>query len=244
MSLSVEAFGWQAARKRLRTAPEVTKELGTAFQREEELEEEVLEENPAPSILRRQLEDGKAKCKRLTAEGGLLAEAERFAEALQHWEQALLFAEEPGERAKIIEQMAQVLLLLDRPFDAVRAAERAVESRPLWYPAHLTLGRALLSFGELERAVESLRRAAALVSQEESAGAGVDHEEAAEVRLELQDAERVWAEAKERASGSTSAEVFVNGRVVESRFWETALKVTYDERGMPTTHFPEEPETS
>ena len=30
----------------------------------------------------------------------------------------------------------------------------------------------------------------------------------------------------------------MNGRVVESHFWQTALKVTYDSDGRPTTHFP------
>mmetsp|Transcript_7814 Transcript_7814/g.13886 ORF Transcript_7814/g.13886 Transcript_7814/m.13886 type:complete len:245 (+) Transcript_7814:30-764(+) len=238
MRPTVEAFGWQAARKRLRAAPEVREELGTAFRKEEELEEEWQEEDVvAPSLAKGQLEDATEKRKRLTSEGGFLAKAERFAEALQHWEQALLFCEEPCDRAPILEQMAQVLLILDRDFDAVRTAQRAVESRPLWYPSHLTLGRALLSFGELERAVESLRRSAELAVQERNE---VD-EEVNEIRLELQDAERVWAEAKEK-SKQVDKEVIVNGRILESRFWQTALRVTYDEHGRPTTHFPEEPE--
>merc|ERR1712039_603870 len=87
-------------------------------------------------------------------------------EALQHWEEAFLFAEEPADTATLWEQTAQVLMLLQRDFEAVRAAERAVESRPLWHCAHLTLGRALLNFGEIERAVEALRRATALEPRE------------------------------------------------------------------------------
>lgn len=42
------------------------------------------------------------------------------AEALQHWEEALLFTEDPCEKAPILEQMAQVLLILERSFDAIR----------------------------------------------------------------------------------------------------------------------------
>jgi len=30
--------------------------------------------------------------------------------------------------------------------------------------------------------------------------------------------------------------VVVNGRVVKNAFWETAMRVTYDEYGRPTTH--------
>ena len=36
----------------------------------------------------------------------------------------------------------------------------------------------------------------------------------------------------------SDSQVIVNGRVVESHFWQTALKVTYDSDGRPTTHFP------
>eukprot|EP00933_Yihiella_yeosuensis_P066562 TRINITY_DN708_c1_g5_i1.p1 TRINITY_DN708_c1_g5~~TRINITY_DN708_c1_g5_i1.p1 ORF type:complete len:245 (-),score=57.02 TRINITY_DN708_c1_g5_i1:106-840(-) len=239
MATKVEAFGWQAARKKLRPAPEVREELGTAFRREEDLEEEIIEEAPVSAT--GQLEDSKTKCKRLVAEGGILAQSERFAEALGLWEQALTFAEDPGDKAKILEQMAQVLLELDRVFDAVRTAQRAVETRPMWHWCHVTLGRALLCFGELERAVESLRRASHLVTQErlstESTKESADEEG---IRLELEDAERLWAEAQSRSRADTSREVIVNGRVVESRFWETALRVTYDEQGRPTTHFPED----
>ena len=130
-------FGWQAARKRLKTAPEVheagsnrahasnphCQALETAFAKHEDDIEDEPEEPPAP--LMAQLEDAEGKRKRLCSEGGFLASHERFAEALKHWEEALLFTEEAVQKAPIYEQMAQVLLLLDRPFDAIRTFETA-----------------------------------------------------------------------------------------------------------------------
>ncbi|CAJ1380834.1 unnamed protein product [Effrenium voratum] len=104
-------------------------ELGTAFQREEELEEEVQPEFAPSCQFTGQLEDADMKRKRLTAEGSLLASADRFAEALQHWEEALLFTEDNCQKAPVLEQMAQVLLILDRPFEAIRTGEQAVECR-------------------------------------------------------------------------------------------------------------------
>merc|ERR1712205_270484 len=84
-------------------------ELGLAFRRAEDLEEEVHEEAPAPSSLRGQLEDIEAKRKRLISEGSFLASCDRFAEALLRWEEALVFADDPLEKAPILEQTAQVL---------------------------------------------------------------------------------------------------------------------------------------
>ncbi|CAK0898435.1 unnamed protein product [Prorocentrum cordatum] len=135
---ALEPFGWNdRARKKIRVSEA---ELGAAFRRAEELEEEApAREQPAPSRLRQQLEDSKAKCLRLSREGALLAEADRLAEALRRWEDALSFAEDPSERAPLFEQTAQVLQLLDRHYEAVQAAEKAVGCRPLWHVAHLTL---------------------------------------------------------------------------------------------------------
>mmetsp|Transcript_183999 Transcript_183999/g.583644 ORF Transcript_183999/g.583644 Transcript_183999/m.583644 type:complete len:250 (-) Transcript_183999:80-829(-) len=242
---ALEPFGWHSqsrgrsrfrpssspvllCRKRQRVV-DVQEDLNVAFRREQDLEDEVFEEAPAPSLMRRQLEDVSAKRRRLVQEGTLLAESERFAEALLRWEEALVFCEDSMEKAPILEQMAQVLLAMQRDFDAVRTAQLAIECRPLWHCGHLTLGRALMNFGELARAVEAMRRAAEL---------GPADKEAAE---ELRDAERMLSQAQERATVDASREVVVNGRVVVPRFWETALRVTYDEHGMPTTHYPVDP---
>merc|ERR1711908_239585 len=131
-----------------------------------------------------QLEDTAAKSRRLSSEAALLAESERFAEAMQRWEEALLFTEVASERAAIYEQIAQVLLVLARDFDAVQTAEKAVELRPDWSCAHLTLGRCRLNFGELHGGIAALRRAAELDPHDE------------ETAAELKDAQRVLDEAE------------------------------------------------
>ncbi|CAK9089827.1 unnamed protein product [Durusdinium trenchii] len=144
------AFGWQAPFKRLKTAPQVHQELGSAFAAcEEEIEDELLEPNLTANITG-QLEDAELKRKRLRSEGSVLAQAERYAEALQHWEEALLFTDDPCEKAPILEQMAQVLLILERPFDAIRTAP----SPPMWQEAPLVCRSCDLGagFAQLRRA--------------------------------------------------------------------------------------------
>jgi len=59
------------------------------------------------------------------------------AEALQHWEEALLFTEDPCEKAPILEQMAQVLLILERSFDAIRTFD-SPKKQNLLLPRKLT----------------------------------------------------------------------------------------------------------
>jgi len=235
---SFETFGWQALNKRRRLEP-LQAVFSTVFARGDDLEGAVEEEAAPPSLLRlAQLEDSTAKCKRLAGEGNFLAEAERYAEALDRWKQALVFADDmpagAEEAATLLEQSSQVLLLLNRDFEAVQAAQRAVERRPLWHCGHLTLGRALLAFGELRFAVDALRQSAELVDESVTGTA-----DAKEIRSELADAERLLLEAQTRCAGSRGSckSVAVNGRIVESRFWETALKVTYDAEGRPTTHY-------
>eukprot|EP00929_Paragymnodinium_shiwhaense_P075178 TRINITY_DN3842_c1_g1_i3.p1 TRINITY_DN3842_c1_g1~~TRINITY_DN3842_c1_g1_i3.p1 ORF type:complete len:283 (+),score=69.62 TRINITY_DN3842_c1_g1_i3:75-851(+) len=231
----LQAFGWQS-KKRARAdgfrgaadaAGGAVQDLDRAFRREADLEEEYHEEAPPPSVIRRcQLEGSGEKFRRLKNEGAFLAENERFAEALSRWEEAGVFAETDDDRGGLQEQVAQVLLAMGRDFDAVRTAERVVALRPSWGAGHQTLGRALLSFGELERGIEHLRRAAALAPGDD------------ELAEELTDAERRW---KELTGSSGDGEgvaktVVVNGRVVKSAFWETAMRVTYDQFGRPTTH--------
>mmetsp|Transcript_93820 Transcript_93820/g.205343 ORF Transcript_93820/g.205343 Transcript_93820/m.205343 type:complete len:232 (-) Transcript_93820:49-744(-) len=223
---TLHSFSWQAPKRQ--KIGDVDGKLVVAFRREEDLDDEAIEETPAPSAMLGQLEDLSAKCQRLTREGNLLAESERFSEALQRWEEALLFAPSEREKGSILEQMAQVLLAMNRDFDACRAAEHAVECRPDWHCAHWTLGRCLLNFGELNKALASLEVAAAFEGNDE------------ELNAELEEARHLVNSATERASNDASKQVIVNGRVVVSRFWETALRVTYDADGRPTTHYPED----
>lgn len=102
------------------------------------------------------LEDGQAKANRLVREGSVLAESERYWEALKKWEEALQYT--PCDE-KIHEMKAQALMELCEVFPAVQSAKKAVEFAPTWWIAHQTLGRAYLGLGEVRMAVQSFSRA-------------------------------------------------------------------------------------
>jgi len=72
------------------------------------------------------------------------------------------------ERAKILEMQAQIYLELGRNFDAIQAAEKALQNNSGFAFAHVTLGRAQINFGELEMALESLKTARGLLSTVEN----------------------------------------------------------------------------
>jgi len=115
-------------------------------------------------------------------------------------------------------------------FEAVQEAAKAVHLRKTWPYAHLTYGRALFQFGEVVRAAESFQRAVDLAPDD------------TEIYEELLEAQSFIKNAGQRAANSGLG-VVVNGRFLENSstgFWEGALKVTYDEHGRPTTHFPED----
>ena len=106
-----------------------------------------------------------------------------------------------------------MFLELDRVFDAVQAAEKAILLSPDWGPALLTWSRSLFEFGEIEKAREAATRA--LVAGEEEAA-------------EISDAaDRILADARQGRA------ILVNNRIIALPFWETARAVTYDAEGRP-----------
>ena len=126
--------------------------------------------------------EGAAPALSIDPEAAALAEQGRYLAALARWDATLtlpkIVAEEqaatlergdgvgdPALRRAIAathELRAQALLELDRTFDAIAAASRAVRCAPSSPWAHLTLGRAQLNFGELDLALITLERAVAL----------------------------------------------------------------------------------
>lgn len=93
------------------------------------------------------LEDKTTKSKRLQDEGEILAESERYWEAIKYWNEAI---ELTPENPVLHEIKAQALLELDQVFPAVLSAENAVERDRTWAPALQTLGRAQLGLGEVQ----------------------------------------------------------------------------------------------
>jgi len=102
------------------------------------------------------LEDATSKGERLRREGATLAEAERHWEAIQKWDEALLFT--PADH-RLHEMKAQVYMSLCEVYPAVVSARRAVALNPNWWIAHQTLGRANLGIGEVKLALGCFSRA-------------------------------------------------------------------------------------
>lgn len=110
------------------------------------------------------LEDGRAKSERLKREGGVLAESERYWEAISKWEEALALT---PEDETLHEMRAQSYLLLNEVYPAVQAAAKCTEVNPLWWVGHQTLGRAQLGLGDVAMAVKSFSRAVHLYPVDE-----------------------------------------------------------------------------
>jgi len=102
------------------------------------------------------LEDNVAKSKRLRQEGTILAEQERYWEALKKWDAAI---ELNSQDARLYEMKAQAYTALCEVYPALQAARRAVELDPLWWEAWQTLGRAHLGLGEVRIALKTFCKA-------------------------------------------------------------------------------------
>ena len=100
------------------------------------------------------LEDNKALFVRLKQEGVTLAEDEKFWQAIDRWDNALVIN---AEDATVFEMKAQALINLHEWIVAIKAAEKSVELRPNWWVAHQTLGRAQMGIGEVRLALRSFK---------------------------------------------------------------------------------------
>ena len=121
--------------------------------------------------------DNVALSRLLQQQGAVLADGERWNAALAKFDEAV--ARDPSSAAAH-EQRAQVLIHLDRFFEAVQAAQRSVERAPTWGDAHLTLARAHFNLGEPTLALDNAERAVALGCEDpQEAREEVEHIEAA-----------------------------------------------------------------
>ncbi|XP_069128013.1 tetratricopeptide repeat protein 33-like [Argopecten irradians] len=150
------AFGWKR-----KAGEKVTKEASLAFEsnsKEEEnpenLDVDWLTLVPPRKIIC--LEDAIAKSNRLKQEGTVLADSERYWEAIRKWDEAIKLT--PTDET-LYEMKSQVLLILCEVYPAVNMGERAVDLKPMWWVAHQTLGRARLGLGEVKMALKSFSRA-------------------------------------------------------------------------------------
>ena len=93
---------------------------------------------------------------KLMDEGTALASEGRYAEALVKFEAIT------DTDAVVYEARAQVLMALDRDFEAVTASEAATRLAPDWSVAFWTLARARRQLGEPDTAVQAFDRALGL----------------------------------------------------------------------------------
>ena len=127
--------------------------------------------------------DNVALSRLLQQQGAVLADGERWNAALAKFDEAV--ARDPSSAAAH-EQHAQVLIHLDRFFEAVQAAQRSVERAPTWGDAHLTLARAQFNLGEPTLALDNAERAVALGCEDpQEAREEVEHIEAALLQAAL-----------------------------------------------------------
>lgn len=79
-----------------------------------------------------------------------------FAQAILRWQKGI---ELDPENSVLYELQAQGYLAQDEFYLAVQRAKEAIKHAPQWADAHLTLGRALLNFGELDEAFKAFSSA-------------------------------------------------------------------------------------
>ncbi|ESP03306.1 hypothetical protein LOTGIDRAFT_56543, partial [Lottia gigantea] len=149
------SFGWKR-----KVGEKVVQEATTSFSKnskdEEDCEADVDWLNLLPKNKSLKLEDNIGKSKRLKKEGIILAEAERFWEAITKWDEAIVLT--PTD-ATLYEMKAQALINLNELFPALTVANKVIEIDSLWWVGYQTLGRAHLNMGEVKMAIKDFSRA-------------------------------------------------------------------------------------
>ncbi|XP_021345236.1 tetratricopeptide repeat protein 33-like isoform X2 [Mizuhopecten yessoensis] len=150
------AFGWKrkVGEKVARTASAAFESDAKDEENPEDLDVDWLTLVPPRKIIC--LEDAIAKSNRLKQEGTVLADSERYWEAIRKWDEAIKLT---STDETLYEMKSQVFLILCELYPAVHMGERAVDLKPTWWVAHQTLGRARLGMGEVKLALKSFSRA-------------------------------------------------------------------------------------
>ncbi|XP_046548554.1 tetratricopeptide repeat protein 33-like [Haliotis rubra] len=151
------SFGWKR-----KTGANVSKLTSTSFEENTKDDDEEVRSGDidwislAPKRRIISLEDALGKSERLKNEGCVLAESDRYWEAIKKWDEALHFN---PLNCKVYEMKAQALMALNELYPAVSAARKTVEVCPTWWVGHQTLGRAQLNLGEVRLALHSFSTA-------------------------------------------------------------------------------------
>lgn len=103
--------------------------------------------------------------------GSVFAARGEYDAALSEWRRGLECAASGRAKGLLHESRAQVYMLKEEWFNAVRAAEASVAVYPEWPAGRSTLGRALLNLGEPSLAAVSFQRALDLLETWNPSGA-------------------------------------------------------------------------
>lgn len=110
------------------------------------------------------LEDNHIRFERLKQEGSLLAEEDRFWEAISRWNEALCI---DSTNVSVLDMKAQALLQLHEWIPAIQTCQLAIQTKKNWWPIYQTLGRAQLGLGEVYLALRNFQIAFHLKPSEE-----------------------------------------------------------------------------
>jgi tetratricopeptide (TPR) repeat protein len=148
---------------------------------------------------------------RCSRQGGDLAEAGQYEEALSCWQKTLMIC---PHLYKVHEMKAQVYLLLEETLLALQAAEMTIKLAPYWIPGLLTLARCQREVGDLHLSVDSYERLLVqmTVSQEEHAVSAeevkAELEDVLQLAKQLEDRQSLWQQKLAQARTSEDQEVF------------------------------------